>query len=193
MTGRIEVICGPMFSGKTRELILRVERAQRANRGVQVFVPARDDRHGVGRVVSHARQDLESTGVAAAVVQDATGLARRVRAKVHVVAIDEAQFFEDRLLDEVYALATEGRRVIVAGLDMDYRGRPFGPMPQLMAMAHDVAKLPAVCVACGEDARYTYRKVPGAFQVEVGAAERYEARCLGCYLTGVAAVSFSEE
>jgi thymidine kinase len=179
--GRLIVICGPMFSGKTRELILRIDRAKRANRGVQVFVPAKDHRDGVGEVISHARQNLESVGVSATALEGAYGLAECVRHNVMVVGIDEAQFFEENLRVEVIRLVRGGREVVVAGLDLDSKGEPFGQLPELMAVADEVIKMQAVCVQCGGDARYTFRKSAQTTRVHIGAEESYEARCTACY------------
>lgn len=179
--GRLTVICGPMFSGKTRELILRVERAKRANKGVQVFVPMKDTREGGKEVISHSNQNLEQVGVSATPIEDAVDLATFVRKSVQVVAIDEAQFFEEDLKKEVQKLVQWGRHVLVAGLDMDSNAEPFGWMPQLLAIAHEVVKMQAVCVKCGEDAQYTYRKNASTSLYLVGNEESYEARCTGCY------------
>ena len=176
--GRIEVICGSMFSGKTEELIRRVRRARIARQQVQVFKPSIDVRYAVGRVTSHNGQDSDahpcstSAEIAQCIVADTT-----------VVAIDEAQFFDDGLIEVVEKLASRGVRVILAGLDLDFRGEPFGPMPQLICRAEEVTKLHAICVVCGEEASRTQRLVngqPARYDdpiIMVGAAEAYEARC----------------
>jgi thymidine kinase len=169
-----------MFSGKTRELILRVERAKRANKGVQVFIPDQDHRND-GEVISHAQQSLEAVGVSATPIEDAYDMASFVRRNVTVVAIDEAQFFQEDLRKEVIKMICSGRQVIVAGLDMDYQGEPFERMPELLAVAHEVIKMQAVCVQCGNDAQYTFRKDASKERVHIGASESYEARCTGCY------------
>lgn len=176
--GRVEIICGSMFSGKTEELIRRVRRAQIARQQVQVFAPTIDTRYAVGRVTSHNGQDYDArpcTGSA----EMALGLAPETT----VVAVDEAQFFDDGLLEVVQKMAARGIRVIIAGLDLDFRGEPFGPIPRLLCEAEEVTKLHAICVVCGEDASRTQRLVngqPARYDdpiILVGAAEAYEARC----------------
>ena len=176
--GSIEVITGSMFSGKTDELIRRLRRARIARQNVQVFKPVIDNRYGLEKVTSHAGTEFEATPVNAA--DQITPL---VRAETTVVAIDEAQFFGPEVCRVVQQLAAAGVRVIVAGLDQDFRGEPFGPMPQLLALAEDVAKLHAICAVCGEEASRTQRLIdnqPASFDqpvVVVGASEMYEARC----------------
>jgi thymidine kinase len=176
--GRIEVICGSMFSGKTEELIRRVRRAQIARQQVQVFKPVIDTRYAVGRVTSHNGQDYDARPCA-----DSADVARCVGRETTVVAIDEAQFFDSGLIEIVEKLAAQGMRVIVAGLDLDFRGEPFGPMPLLLSRAEEVTKLHAICVVCGEEASRTQRLVngqPARYDdpiILVGAAEAYEARC----------------
>jgi len=177
-SGRVEVICGSMFSGKTEELIRRLRRARIARQKVQVFKPALDNRYAEEKVVSHNGQGLE-----AAAVESAASIQQQVEAGTTVVGIDEAQFFDAELPAVVDALAGRGIRVILAGLDMDFRGEPFGAMPLLMARAEDVTKLHAICVVCGEEASRTQRLVngqPARYDdpvIMVGAAEVYEARC----------------
>ena len=178
-SGRVEVICGSMFSGKTEELIRRVRRAVIARKQVQVFKHRLDDRYGaIERVSSHDGQHVDALPVATAAT-----LVGLLRAETSVVAIDEAQFFDDGVLALVQALANEGRRVIVAGLDTDFRAEPFGMMPALMAIAEEVTKLNAICTVCGETASRTQRLVNGRPArlrdpvILVGAEERYEARC----------------
>ncbi|MEQ8272746.1 MAG: thymidine kinase [Deltaproteobacteria bacterium] len=175
-TGWIEVICGPMFSGKTEELLRRLRRVRIARQKVQVFKPEIDQRYSVREVVSH---DDERTD--AIPVRTARELKARVLPDTEVVGIDEAQFFDEALIAVADELATEGRRVVVAGLDTDYRSEPFEPIPQLMARAEYVTKLLAICVRCGNPANRTLRNVGGEARVEVGAAERYEAVCRACY------------
>ena len=176
--GSIEVITGSMFSGKTDELIRRLRRARIARQNVQVFKPVIDNRYGLEKVTSHAGTEFEATPVPAA--DQITPL---VRPGTTVVAIDEAQFFGPEVCRVVQQLAAAGVRVIVAGLDQDFRGEPFGPMPQLLALAEDVAKLHAICAVCGEEASRTQRLIdnqPASFDqpvVVVGASEMYEARC----------------
>lgn len=176
--GRIEVICGSMFSGKTEELIRRVRRAQIAHQTIQVFKPEIDIRYHIERVTSHNGQDYTAQPCA-----DSAQLRRCIAADTTVVAVDEAQFFDEGLLPLVESLAARGVRVIVAGLDLDFRGEPFGPMPLLMCLAEEVTKLHAICTVCGEDASRTQRLVNGQAAryddpiIMVGAAEAYEARC----------------
>ena len=169
--GWIEVICGSMFSGKTEELIRRLRRARIARQRVEVFKPALDARYSAAAVVSHDENALASTPVHAAeqVLLLATD--------ADVVAIDEAQFFGPELVGVCERLAREGKRVLVAGLDQDYLGRPFEPVPQLMAVAEHVTKLHAVCVVCGAPANHSQRLVAGAARVMVGAQDVYEPRC----------------
>ena len=178
-TGRIEVICGSMFCGKTEELIRRVRRAIIARQTVRVFKPQIDDRYGIQRATSHAGQSVEATPVESA--RDILALAD---GQATVVAIDEAQFFDMGLVNVVQRLVDERKlRVIVAGLDTDFRGEPFGPMPQLLSIADEVIKLQAICVVCGKAASRTQRLVdgePAAYDdptILVGAQESYEARC----------------
>lgn len=177
-SGRVEVICGCMFSGKTEELIRRVRRARIARQKVQVFRPRLDTRYGQGRVTSHAGQDFEAMEI------EGSGSMRDfLSSETTVVAIDEAQFFDEGVIALTEELAARGIRVIVAGLDQDFRGEPFGPMPQLMARAEDVTKLHAICMICGEAASRTQRLVDGRPAryddplIVIGASEKYEARC----------------
>jgi thymidine kinase len=176
--GSIEVICGSMFSGKTEELIRRIKRAQIARKQVQVFKPLIDTRYSTEEVASH-------DGVRAQAIPVATAaeIADLIQAHTHVIAIDEIQFFDDAVIQLCEKLASDGKRVIVAGLDQDFRGEPFGPIPQLMAKAEDVAKLHAICIVCGAAASRTQRLIdgrPAAYHdpiILVGAQEAYEARC----------------
>jgi len=177
-SGRIEVICGSMFSGKTEELIRRVRRAQIARQKVQVFKPALDDRYGLQKITSH-----NGLFVQAVPVPDAETLLNLVEPDAEVVAIDEVQFFDWRVADVCNTLAARGVRVILAGLDLDFRGEPFGPMPLLLAIAEEVEKLHAICMVCGQDASRTQRLIngqPASYDdpvILVGASEVYEARC----------------
>ena len=177
-TGSIEVITGSMFSGKTDELIRRLRRARIARQNVQVFKPVIDNRYGLEKVTSHAGTEFEATPV-----HSADQISALIRPDTTVVAIDEAQFFGADVCLVSQQLAAGGVRVIVAGLDQDFRGEPFGPMPQLMALAEDVTKLHAICAVCGEEASRTQRLIdnePASFDqpvVVVGASELYEARC----------------
>ena len=177
-SGWIEVICGSMFSGKTEELIRRLRRAQIARQKVQVFKPAIDVRYAEEAIASHNGLQLQAIPVS-----DCADLRSRIDPQVDVVAIDEVQFFEAAIVDLCQELADSGKRVICAGLDMDFRGEPFGPMPQLLAVAEMVDKLRAICVVCGQAASRTQRLIDGAPAfyddpiVLVGASEVYEARC----------------
>ena len=176
--GSIEVICGSMFSGKTDELIRRLVRATIAKQKVQVFKPAIDVRYAVEKVTSHAGSDYDAIPV-----QKAAEILEKIEPDTTVVGIDEAQFFDPEVVPIAEELATRGIRVLVAGLDTDFRGEPFGPMPVLMSMAEHVDKLHAICMVCGDDASRTQRLVngrPARFDdpvVIVGASEMYEARC----------------
>lgn len=180
--GRMELICGSMFSGKTEELIRRLRRAVIAKQKVQVFKPAIDHRYGIEKVTSHNGIDFEASPVASA-----RDIEKELDSDTTVVAIDEVQFFDQEIVDVCDALAESGKRVICAGLDMDFRGVPFGPMPDLMARAEEVSKLHAICVICGNEASRTQRLIdhkPAAFDdpiVLVGASEVYEARCRQCH------------
>ncbi len=174
-TGSIEVICGSMFSGKTEELIRRLRRAEIARQKVAIFKPAIDMRFGNDHIVSHNEQKLRSVPVRnAKEILDNSDEAQ-------VIGIDEGQFFDADLIAVCNTLAERGKRVIVAGLDMDFRGRPFEPMPQLLAIAEQVTKTQAVCMRCGEPASYTQRLTGAKERVVVGAKEMYEARCRRCY------------
>jgi thymidine kinase len=177
-SGRVEVIAGPMFSGKTEELIRRLRRAEIAQQKIQVFKPSLDKRFGTEKLASHAGSEFEASPV-----DKAEEILNHVEEGTTVVAIDEAQFFDDEVTSVVQALADRGIRVIVAGLDTDFRGEPFGPMPVLMVQAEQVNKLHAICIVCGDAAPRTQRLIdgkPAHFNdpvVIVGASEMYEARC----------------
>ncbi|RYU90827.1 thymidine kinase [Mucilaginibacter terrigena] len=173
--GSIEVVCGSMFSGKTEELIRRVNRARIAKVNVEIFSPVADTRYDKSALVSHNLNSIPSKAVCKAA--EILPLASHIQ----VVGIDEAQFFDDELPQVCQTLADSGVRVIVAGLDMDFKGRPFGAMPQVMAMADSVTKLHAVCVKCGQQAMYSYRLVPNESQILLGEKESYEARCRNCF------------
>ena len=173
--GWIEVICGSMFSGKTEELIRRLRRAQIAQMPTIIFKPRIDSRYSETHIVSHNNMKLESHLVNTP--QEILDLAKNVS----VVAIDEAQFFNDSILDVCKILASQGKRVVVAGLDTDYRGLPFGPMPQLMCEADYLDKLRAICVKCGNPASYTQRTSLDSEQVVIGELDKYEARCRNCF------------
>ena len=168
-----------MFSGKTEELIRRLKRAKIARQRVEIFKPALDTRYHVEDVVSHNATSIRSTPVALA--QEMLLLA----AGSDVVGIDEAQFFDESLIDVCVQLANRGTRVIVAGLDMDFQGQPFGPMPALMAVAEFVTKVHAVCVCCGEIASYSFRVSASEDKILLGETDAYEARCRPCFLAGM--------
>jgi thymidine kinase len=174
-SGWIEVICGSMFSGKTEELIRRLRRAEIAKQRVAVFKPLIDDRYGLEHIVSHNALKLASISVSSA----AEILERSADATV--IGIDEAQFFGMELVDVCQKLANGGKRVIVAGLDQDYTGKPFEPIPQLLAVAEYITKTLAICVKCGNPANRTQRLSLDAERVVVGAANIYEARCRSCH------------
>lgn len=174
--GRIEVVCGSMFSGKTEELIRRVKRALYGRQKVQAFKPRIDDRYDATRIVSHGSIAIEAVPVASS-----ESLLRRVEDGTQVIAIDEAQFFDRGIVEVCDELANQGRRVILAGLDQDYLGRPFPPMPDLMAIAEEVTKVRAVCTVCGGSASHSQRIIQQASTVLVGGSECYEARCRGCF------------
>jgi thymidine kinase len=174
--GWIEVICGSMFSGKTEELIRRLNRAKIARQKVEIFKPEMDTRYDLQQVVSHDAHSIKSTPV-----QSASQIFLFVH-DVQVVGIDEAQFFDDELISVCNRLANDGLRVIVAGLDMDYLGKPFGPVPSLMATAEYVTKIHAICMKCGDLANYTHRLVPDDRLMVLGEKELYEPLCRKCYL-----------
>ncbi|MCD4736738.1 MAG: thymidine kinase [Bacteroidales bacterium] len=173
--GWIEVICGSMFSGKTEELIRRLNRAKIARQKVEIFKPAMDIRYGEDNVISHDESIITSTPVQAA------SQIMLLANEVDVVGIDEAQFFDDELSNVCNLLANEGIRVIVAGLDMDYLGKPFGPIPSLMAVAEYVTKVHAICMECGNLAQYSYRTVKDSTLVLLGETESYLPLCRQCY------------
>jgi thymidine kinase len=175
--GWIEVICGSMFSGKTEELIRRLKRAKIANLTVEIFKPAMDTRYHEQHIVSHDENAIQSTSI------ESSPAILLLAGEADVVAIDEAQFFDDQLPDVCDQLAVRGIRVIVAGLDMDYKARPFGQMPNLLAKAEYITKLHAICVKCGNIANYSYRKNAGNTQILLGEKDIYEPRCRHCYYT----------
>lgn len=176
--GSIEVICGSMFSGKTEELIRRLRRAEIAKFTVEIFKPAIDTRYDDKAIVSHDLNSIQSTPV------NSSESILLLSNNVQVVGIDEAQFFDDELPSVCVKLAAKGVRVIVAGLDMDFMGQPFGPMPNLMAIAEYVTKVQAVCVQCGNAASHSYRKIENENQVMLGEKESYEPRCRICFNLG---------
>lgn len=174
-TGWIEVVCGSMFSGKTEELIRRLRRARIARQRVEIFKPALDNRYSEDEVVSHDENAIPSTPVHTA------SQILLLEGDADVIGIDEGQFFDLDLVDVCQRLARSGKRVIVAGLDQDYLGRPFEPMPQLMAVAEYVTKLHAVCMVCGAPANHSQRLVAGEGRVLLGAKDTYEPRCRRCF------------
>jgi thymidine kinase len=184
--GWIEVIAGSMFSGKSEELIRRLRRAQIARQKVQIFKPLIDNRFSENHIVSHSDMRIGSQNV-----RTSDELVRCVDADTEVVGVDEAQFFDLSLPSACAALADRGRRVIVAGLDQDYLGRPFEPMPQLLAIAEYITKTLAICVVCGEPANHTQRLVASSDRVLVGANGMYEARCRRCFDPTLATVEKS--
>jgi thymidine kinase len=174
--GWIEVVCGPMFSGKTEELIKRLRRALYARQKVEIYKPKIDTRYAEIEIVSHSRQSLQAVPVA-----EAHEILEKVDADADVVGIDEAQFFGRDLVQVANALANRGIRVIAAGLDQDFRGVPFEPMPELLAVAEYVTKSHAICLVCGNPAFRSQRLVRTTEQVVLGATEAYEARCRRCH------------
>lgn len=176
-TGWIEVIVGSMFSGKSEELIRRVRRAQIARQKVQVFKPRIDDRYSKEEIASHSGLTHFSRPV-----MTAAEMLEHIENETQVVAIDEGQFFDSGLVEAVNKLANSGKRVIVAGLDQDYTGKPFEPMPQLLSVAEFITKTHAICVKCGSTANYSQRTVESEERVEVGASDKYEARCRKCFV-----------
>lgn len=175
-SGFIEVVCGPMFSGKTEELIRRVKLALIAKQRVQVFKPQIDDRYAHEYIISHSEQKVVCTPV-----KDSSEILPLIRDNTRIVGIDEAQFFDEGIIGVCEKLANRGIRVIVAGLDQDFTGKPFGKMPELLAIAESALKLKAVCMVCGGAATKTQRLIRSSEQVVVGSGEAYEARCRACH------------
>ena len=173
--GRIEVVCGSMFSGKTEELIRRMRRAQFARQRVEIFKPSIDVRYSEEDVVSHDQKHIQSTPI------DSSASILLLASDIDVVGIDEAQFFDEGIVDVCNQLANRGVRVIVAGLDMDFRGQPFGPMPALCAIADEVTKVHAICVQCGALAYVSHRNVDSERRVLLGETQEYEPLCRDCY------------
>lgn len=177
--GRIEVVCGSMFSGKTEELIRRMKRAKFAKQKVEIFKPAIDTRYSEEDVVSHDHTSIPSTPV------ESSGSILLLSSDIDVVGIDEAQFFDQGIVDVCNELANRGVRVICAGLDMDFKGVPFGPMPGLMAVADDVTKVHAICVNCGSLAYVSHRIVADEKRVLLGEVGEYEPLCRECYAKAI--------
>jgi thymidine kinase len=178
--GWIEAICGPMFSGKSEELIRRLRRAMIARKRVQVFKPSIDDRYSDAEIVTHADIRMRSEAVVSA-----SDILEKLDWRTQVVGIDESNFFGPSLVDVANQLADAGKQVIIAGLDTDYMGRPFTPMPDLLAMAESITKTLAICMRCGVPAKHTQRLVESNELILVGAAEAYEARCRRCFEPGI--------
>jgi thymidine kinase len=174
--GWIEVVCGPMFSGKSEELIRRLRRAEIARQRVQIFKPGIDQRYAEDHIVSHSELRIRSVGV-----KDAMELEALLDRRTEVIGIDEAQFLGEGIVDVVVRLADLGKRIIIAGLDTDYLGRPFHPMPELLAVADEITKTLAICMQCGNPAKHTQRLIASEELVVVGAAGMYEARCRRCF------------
>ena len=173
--GSIEVICGSMFSGKTEELIRRMKRAQFAKQTVEIFKPCIDVRYSEDKVVSHDSHSIHSTPISS------PSQMLELSNDVEVVGIDEAQFFDNSLIEVVQTLANRGIRVIIAGLDTDFLGKPFGPMPALMAVAEDIQKVHAICVKCGSPANHSHRLSKSEELVLLGEKDEYEPLCRHCY------------
>lgn len=178
--GWVEVICGPMFSGKSEELIRRLRRARIARKRVQVFKPALDNRYSADEIVSHGDQRMDSE-----VVSNAKEMLAKLDRRTQVIGIDESNFFGPDLVDVSARLADTGKQVIVAGLDTDFLGRPFSPMPELLCLAESITKTLAICMRCGNPAKHTQRLVESGDLIVVGAAGMYEARCRRCFEPGV--------
>ncbi|MDD4632908.1 MAG: thymidine kinase [Proteiniphilum sp.] len=174
--GRIEVICGSMFSGKTEELLRRLRRAKIARQTVEIFKPAIDIRYSLDEVVSHDKNTILSTPV------EHSSNILLLSSEVEVVGVDEAQFFDNGLVEVCQQLADQGVRVIVAGLDMDFKRNPFGPIPALCAIADDITKVHAICVKCGNLASYSHRLVKNDKQIMLGETEEYQPLCRRCFL-----------
>ena len=178
--GWIEVICGPMFSGKSEELIRRLRRARIARKRVQVFKPVLDNRYSADEIVSHGDQRMDSE-----VVSSAKEMLTKLDWRTQVIGIDESNFFGPDLVEVTAQLADTGKQVIIAGLDTDFLGRPFSPMPELLCVAESITKTLAICMRCGNPAKHTQRLVESDDLIVVGAAGMYEARCRRCFEPGV--------
>ena len=179
--GSIEVICGSMFSGKTEELIRRMKRAQFAKQTVAIFKPCIDVRYSEDKVVSHDSHSIPSTPI------DSPAKMLELSSDVEVVGVDEAQFFDNSIVEVVQELANKGIRVIIAGLDTDFLGKPFGPMPALMAVAEDIQKVHAICVRCGSPANHSHRLSKSEELVLLGEKDEYEPLCRHCYNAAIEA------
>src|SRR5258706_13880673 len=186
--GWIEVVCGPMFSGKSEELIRRLRRAEIARQRVQIFKPVIDQRYSSDHIVSHDDSRIPSVGVNSAAEVEA-----RLDLRTEVIGIDEAQFLGEAIIPLGVRLADMGRRVLIAGLDTDYLGRPFHPMPELLAVADEITKTLAICMQCGNPAKHTQRLIQSEDLIVVGAAGLYEARCRRCFEPNLARQSAEKE
>lgn len=174
--GWIEVICGPMFSGKSEELIRRLRRTEIARQRVQIFKPGIDERYSQDHIVSHSELKIRSVGV-----KDAADMESRLDLRTEVIGVDEAQFLGEGIVPLVVRLADMGKRIVIAGLDTDYLGRPFHPMPELLAVADEITKTLAICMQCGNPAKHTQRLIASEELIVVGATGMYEARCRRCF------------
>jgi thymidine kinase len=181
--GWIEVVCGPMFSGKSEELIRRLRRAEIARQRVQIFKPAIDERYSSDQIVSHDDGRIHAEPVSSAMEVQA-----KLDLRTEVIGIDEAQFLGETVVDFVVRLADMGKRLVIAGLDTDYLGRPFHPMPELLAVADEITKTLAICMQCGNPAKHTQRLIASEDLIVVGAAGMYEARCRRCFEPNLAKV-----
>lgn len=181
--GWIEVVCGPMFSGKSEELIRRLRRAEIARQRVQIFKPQIDQRYASDQIVSH-----DDGRIHAECVSNAMDVQAKLEPRTEVIGIDEAQFLGEGVVDFVVRLADMGKRIVIAGLDTDYLGRPFHPMPELLAVADEITKTLAICMQCGNPAKHTQRLIASEELVVVGAAGMYEARCRRCFEPNLAGV-----
>ena len=186
--GWIEVVGGPMFSGKSEELIRRLRRAEIARQRVQIFKPKIDQRYADDHIVSHSSLKIKST-----CVKTASELQAMLDVRTEVIGIDEAQFLGAELVDVVVRLADYGKRIIIAGLDTDYLGRPFHPMPELLAVADEITKTLAICMQCGNPAKHTQRLVASEELIVVGATGMYEARCRRCFEPNLAKMAMEKE
>ena len=186
--GWIEVVCGPMFSGKSEELIRRLRRAEIARQRVQIFKPAIDQRYADDEIVSHSDLRIRS-----APARDAAEVEARIDVRTEVIGIDEAQFLGPEIVDLVVRLADMGKRVLIAGLDTDYLGRPFHPIPELLAVADEITKTLAICMQCGNPAKHTQRLVASEDLIVVGAAGMYEARCRRCFEPNLAKMEIEKQ
>ena len=186
--GWIEVICGPMFSGKSEELIRRLRRAEIARQRVQIFKPIIDERYASDQIVSH-----DDGRIHAEAVSNAMEVQAKLDVRTEVIGIDEAQFLGEAMVDFVVRLADMGKRIVIAGLDTDYLGRPFHPMPELLAVADEITKTLSICMQCGNPAKHTQRLIANEDLIVVGAAGMYEARCRRCFEPDLAAMEANKK